>query len=52
MMPIEFGHKTLQTALELNITLPIAQEERILHLNSLDEMRKTTLQRTEIIQQQ
>ena len=52
MMPIEFEHKTLCTTLELNITLPVAQEEIILHLNSLDEMRKTNLQRKKIIQQQ
>ena len=52
MMPIEFEHKTLQTTLELNITLLAAQDERILHLKSLYEMRKIALQRIEIIQQQ
>lgn len=52
MLSIEFEHKTLRTTLELNISLPAAQEERLLHLNSLDEMRKTALERTEIIQQQ
>ena len=51
-MPIEFKHKTLRTALELNLSLPAAQAKRILQLNSLDEMRKTSLNRTEIIQQQ
>ena len=51
MIPIEFEHEMLKTTLELNITLPTSQEERILHLNSLDEMRKTTWQRTKIIQE-
>lgn len=46
MMSIQFEHKTLRTALKVNIDLPTAQEERILHLNSLDEMRKTTLHKT------
>ena len=49
MLPIEFEHKSLRTALELNIELPVAQREHLLHLNSLDEMRKATLERTEII---
>ena len=52
MFPIEFEHKTLCTTLELNISLPATQEERLLHLNSLDEIRKTTLERIEFIQQQ
>ena len=51
MLPIEFEHKTLRTALELNISLPTTQEERLLHLNSLDEMRKIALEKVEIIQQ-
>ena len=50
MLPIEFEHKKVFTTLELNISLPIAQEERLLHLNSLDEIRKMALERTEIIQ--
>ena len=49
MLPIEFEHKTLRTALELNIELLAAQRERLLHLNSLDGMRKATLEHTEII---
>ena len=48
MLPIEFKHKTLCTALELNISLPTAQEERLLHLNSLDEIRKIALERIEM----
>ena len=51
-MPIEFEHKTLQTALELNITLPIAQQDCILHLNELDEWHKSALHNTELIQSQ
>ena len=38
MLPIEFEHKTLRTTLELDIELPIAKREHLLHLNSLDEM--------------
>ena len=49
MLPIEFEHKTLRIALELDIELPIAQREHILHLNSLDEMHKATLECTKII---
>ena len=52
MLPIEFEHKMLRTALELNINLPTTQQERIIHLNSLDEIRKRALERIEIIQQQ
>ena len=49
LMPIEFEHKTLRTALELNITLPTAQQDRILHLNELDEWRKSARHNTELI---
>lgn len=52
MLPIEFEHKTLHKTLELNINLPAAQSKRLLHLNSLDEMRISTLERTELIQNQ
>ena len=45
-------HKTLRTTLELDIELPIAQREHLLHLNSLDEMHKTTLQHTKLVQKQ
>lgn len=50
MLPIEFEHKTLRTALELNIDIFDAQKERLLQLNALDEMRKAALQHTKIIQ--
>lgn len=46
VMPIEFEHKTLRTALELDITLPAAQEDRVTHLNELDEWRKSALHNT------
>ena len=52
MLPIEFEHKTLRTTLELNIELPTAQREQLMHLNSLDEMHKATLECTKIIQKQ
>ena len=50
MLPIEFEHKTLRTALTLDIDLLAAQRECLLHLNSLDEMCKTTLEHTELVQ--
>ena len=52
VMPIEFEHKTLRTALELDIALLVAQRDHILHLNELDEWRKSALHNTKIIQSQ
>ncbi|XP_059073513.1 uncharacterized protein LOC131874247 [Cryptomeria japonica] len=52
MMPVEFEHKTLRTAISLYMTLSVAQEERLLQLNALDEIRKFALQHTESIQNQ
>ena len=52
MLPIEFEHKTLRTTLKLNIDLPAAQREHLLHLNSLDEMHKSALECTKIIEKQ
>ena len=49
MLPTEFEHKTLRTTLELNIELPVAQREHLLHLNSLDEMWKIYLECIEIM---
>ena len=49
ILPIEFEHKTLRTTLTLDIDLPVTQRERLLHLNSLDEMRKTALEHTELV---
>jgi hypothetical protein len=51
-MPIEFEHKTLQTALKLGITLLAAQQDHILHLKELDEWHKLALHKTELIQNQ
>ena len=52
MLPIEFEHKTLRRTLALDIDLPTTQRECLLHLNSLDEMQKTTLEHTKIVQKQ
>lgn len=52
MLLVEFEHKTLCTSLELKINLPTAQSECLLHLNSLDEMQKSALERTELIYNQ
>lgn len=49
-MPIEFEHKTLRIALQLGIDLPAAQQDRILHLNELDEWWKSALHNTKLIQ--
>jgi len=49
MMPIEFEHKTLWTALDLGMDLSKAQKERIMQLNALDEMRKATLHHIEVV---
>ena len=49
MLPIEFEHKTLRTELELDIEIPVAQRGHLLHLNSLDEMHKVSLEHTKII---
>lgn len=50
MLPIEFEHKTLRKLLELNVDLPVEQRECLLHHNSLDEMHKSSLEHTKIIQ--
>ena len=49
MLPIEFEHKTLRTTLTLDIDHPAAQRECLLHLNYLDEMRKTTLEHIDLV---
>ena len=50
MLPIEFEHKTLRIALTLDIDLLTTQRKHLLHLNSLDEMHRTTLEHTELVQ--
>ena len=52
MLPIEFEHKTLRTTLPSDIELLVAQRECLLHLNSLDEMHKATLEHTKLVQKQ
>ncbi|XP_057863669.2 uncharacterized protein LOC131071739 [Cryptomeria japonica] len=52
MMLVEFEPKTLRTTISLDMTLSAAQEERLLQLNALDEIRKSTLQHTESVQNQ
>jgi len=52
MMPIEFEHKTLRTALDLGMDLSKAQKERIIELNVLDESWKAALHHTEVMQNQ
>ncbi|XP_059075222.1 uncharacterized protein LOC131875190 [Cryptomeria japonica] len=52
MMPIEFEHKTLRMTISLDMTLSATQEERILLLNALDQIRKSALQHTESVQNQ
>ncbi|XP_057834097.2 uncharacterized protein LOC131044721 [Cryptomeria japonica] len=52
MMPMEFEHKTLRTTIALDMTMSAAQQERLLQLNALDEIRKLALQHKEIIQNQ
>ena len=49
-MPIEFEHKTLKIAVEIDIDLSRAQEDRLLQLNGLDEYRKFSLHNIELIQ--
>ena len=50
-MPIEFEHKTLKIALELDFDLSKAQEDRLLQLNAHDEYYKFSIHNTKIIQQ-
>jgi len=52
MLPIEFQIHTYKLAAELGIDLSEAQQERIMQLNQLDEMRQQAVQRTTMIQQQ
>ncbi|XP_057862521.1 uncharacterized protein LOC131070878 [Cryptomeria japonica] len=52
MMSIEFEHKTLRTALQLNMNLFGAQRARFMQLNALDEVRKMSLQHIEVVQNQ
>ncbi|XP_059067224.1 uncharacterized protein LOC131858155 [Cryptomeria japonica] len=50
VMQIEFEHKTLRIAIELGMDLSEVQKERIVELNQLDGLRKSSLQNTILIQ--
>ncbi|XP_057834932.1 uncharacterized protein LOC131045361 [Cryptomeria japonica] len=52
MMSVKFEHKTLRIAIDLDINIFAAQQDRILQLNALDEIRKSALQHAETIQNQ
>ncbi|XP_057865396.2 uncharacterized protein LOC131073050 [Cryptomeria japonica] len=52
MMPMEFDHKTLRTAIALDMTLSATQQERLLQLSALDKIKKSALQHIETIQNQ
>ena len=38
VMPIEFEHKTLRTALEMDMDLTNVEKDKIMQLNALDEL--------------
>ncbi|XP_057819044.2 uncharacterized protein LOC131032133 [Cryptomeria japonica] len=52
VLPIEFEIKTLQTALQLSLSLSDAQKDCIVQLHSLDELHQDALFHTEVIQKQ
>eukprot|EP00253_Pinus_taeda_P004538 PITA_04538 len=52
LLPIEFQIGTFNMATNLGIDLDEAQQQRILQLNGLDEIRKDSFQHTHLIQQQ
>jgi hypothetical protein len=52
LLPIEFQIKTFRTAVQVGMNLDEAQQQSLLQLNELDEIRKEALQRTTLIQEQ
>jgi hypothetical protein len=52
LLPIEFQIKTFKTVVQVGMNLDEAQQQRLLQLNDLDEIRKEALQRTTLIQEQ
>ena len=52
LLPIEFQVKTFCMAVQLGVDLEEAQEQRILQINELDEIRQDAIQRTMLIQNQ
>ena len=49
LLPIEFQVKTFCTAAQLSLDLDEAQEQRLMQLNELDEIRQDAVQRTVLI---
>lgn len=52
MVPIEFAHKTLRKASQLNLDIIEAKKERFQKVNQLDELGKEELFHTKVIQKQ
>ena len=52
LLPIEFQTHTFKLATDLGMDLSEAQQERILQLNQLDEMRQAAIEHNILIQQQ
>ena len=52
LLPIEFQVKTFRTAAQLSLSLDDAQEQRLMQLNKLDEIRQDAVQRTDLISNQ
>ena len=49
LLPIEFQVKTFRTTAQLILNLDEAQEQRLMQLNELDEIRQDVVQRTVLI---
>jgi hypothetical protein len=52
LLPIELQIKTFRTTVQAGMNLDESQQQRLLQLNELDEMRQEALQRTTLIQEQ
>lgn len=52
LLPIEFEIHTYRLATKLELDLSEAQQQRILQLNELDEIRKEDVEHTSLVQQQ
>ena len=52
LFTIEFQVKTFRTAAQLSLNLDEAQEQKLMQLNELDEIRQDVVQRTVLIQNQ
>ena len=51
LLPIEFQIKTFQTTAEVGMDLSEAQQQRLNHINELDEMRQDDIQQIDLVQQ-